>query len=91
MRVESCVPTEKKCGSAGRVPTAVTRIAGDDGVGEGDGELVACDGTTDGDGVGDSDSGAGEIVGRAARQALDVTATAATMARSAERRRIAGM
>ena len=95
MRVESCPPTEKKCGSSGSV-TAVAWTAAEDaggGDGESDGED---DGDSDGadeggelDDEGDGGPGVTEGVGTraAGRQALAVSVSAARAVTNATSRR----
>ncbi len=93
MRVESCPPTEKKCGSSGSVTAVAWTAAEDAGVGDGE-----SDGEGDGDGVdeggelddeGDGGPGVTEGVGTraAGRQALAVSVSAARAVTNATSRR----
>jgi len=86
MRVESCPPTEKKCGSSGSVTAVAWTAAEDAGVGDSE-----SDGEGEGDGVdeggelddeGDGGPGVTEGVGAraAGRQALAVRLSAAKIA-----------
>jgi hypothetical protein len=94
MRVESCPPTGKKCGSSGNV-TGVTWTPAED-AGGGDGES---EGVSEGEGVdiggelgdeGDAEAGVTEGVGAraAGRQALAVSVSAATILKNAAPRRM---
>ena len=88
MRVESCPPTEKKCGSSGSVTAVAWTSAEDAGGADGEGDG---DSDGDGDGVdergeledeGDDDPAVADGVGAraAGRQALAVRVSAAKIA-----------
>jgi hypothetical protein len=88
MRVVSCAPTEKKCGSAGSAGTAVTWTSVADAAvddEEGDGDVPT--GFGEGDGVAEGDS-AGEIGGArvTGKHALAITLNARTMMKNVRSR-----
>src|SRR5437867_4159479 len=92
MRVESCPPTEKKCGSSGSVTAVAWTTAEDAGGGDGesDGDRDGVDEGGELDEEGDGDPGGTEGVGSraAGRQALAVSVSAATMLKNAAPRRM---
>jgi len=94
MRVESCPPTEKKCGSPGSVTAVAWTPAEDAGGGnaesDGDGDGDGVDGSGELDDVGGGDPGVTEGVGArvAVRQALAVKVSTATMLKNAASRRM---
>ena len=93
MRVESCPPTEKKCGSSGSVTavawTAAEDAGGGDGESGGEGEGDGVDEEGELDDEGDGGPGVTEGVGAraAGRQALAVSVSAARAVTNATSRR----